>query len=75
MHPELFSSFVDIAGNMGPEAGTKAQTIARLFGGNAAAWAAFDPSTVIAKYGLYTGVSGWFDVSSSAPSRRHTASR
>jgi S-formylglutathione hydrolase FrmB len=71
MHPELFSSFVDIAGNMGPEAGTKAQTIARLFGGNAAAWAAFDPSTVIAKYGLYTGVSGWFDVSSSTPSRRH----
>jgi S-formylglutathione hydrolase FrmB len=71
MHPELFSSFVDIAGNMGPEAGTKAQTIARLFGGNAAAWAAFDPSTVIAKYGLYTGVSGWFDVSSSTSSSRH----
>jgi S-formylglutathione hydrolase FrmB len=71
MHPELFSTFVDIAGNMGPEAGTKAQTVARLFGGNAAAWAAFDPSTVIAKYGLYTGVSGWFDVSSSTPSRRH----
>ena len=36
MHPELFSSFVDIAGNMGPDAGTKAQTIARLFGGTAA---------------------------------------
>ena len=72
MHPELFSSFVDIAGNMGPEAGTKAQTIARLFGGNAAAWAAFDPSTVIAKHGLYPGVSGWFDVSSST--RRHVIS-
>jgi S-formylglutathione hydrolase FrmB len=71
MHPDMFSSFVDIGGNLGPEAGTKAQTIARLFGGNAAAWAAFDPSTVIARHGLYTGVSGWFDVSSSAPSRRH----
>jgi S-formylglutathione hydrolase FrmB len=71
MHPELFSSFVDIAGNMGPEAGTKAQTIARLFGGNADAWAAFDPATVIARHGQYTGVSGWFDVSSSnAPKRR-----
>jgi S-formylglutathione hydrolase FrmB len=71
MHPELFSSFVDIAGNMGPEAGTKAQTIARLFGGNADAWAAFDPATVIARHGRYTGVSGWFDVSSSNPPKRH----
>ena len=71
MHPELFSSFVDIAGNMGPEAGTKAQTIARLFGGNADAWAAFDPATVIARHARYTGVSGWFDVSSSNPPKRH----
>jgi S-formylglutathione hydrolase FrmB len=71
MHPELFSSFVDIAGNMGPEAGTKAQTIARLFGGNADAWAAFDPATIIARHGQYTGVSGWFDVSSSNPPKRH----
>jgi S-formylglutathione hydrolase FrmB len=71
MHPELFSSFIDIAGNLGPETGTKAQTIARLFGGNADAWAAFDPATVIAKHGGYTGVSGVFDVASSTPSRRH----
>jgi S-formylglutathione hydrolase FrmB len=71
MHPELFSSFVDISGNLGPETGTKAQTIARLFGGNADAWAAFDPATVIAKHGRYNGVSGWFDVSANTPSRRH----
>jgi S-formylglutathione hydrolase FrmB len=71
MHPELFSSFVDIAGNMGPDAGTKAQTIARLFGGNADAWAAFDPATVIARHGSYTGVSGWFDISSTNPPKRH----
>jgi S-formylglutathione hydrolase FrmB len=70
MHPELFSSFVDIAGNLGPETGTKAQTIARLFGGNATAWAAFDPASVITKHGRYNGISGWFDVSSSTPSKR-----
>lgn len=70
MHPELFSAFVDISGNLGPETGTKAQTIARLFGGDAGAWAAFDPATVIAKHGHYQGVSGWFDVSSSGPSKR-----
>jgi S-formylglutathione hydrolase FrmB len=71
MHPELFSSFVDISGNLGPEAGTKAQTITRLFGGNATAWAAFDPATVIAKHGRYRGVSGWFDVSSSNAPKHH----
>jgi S-formylglutathione hydrolase FrmB len=62
MHPELFSAFVDIAGDLGPNTGTKAQTIARLFGGNATAWAAFDPTTVIKRHGPYTGVSGWFGV-------------
>ena len=70
MHPELFSSFVDIAGDMGPTAGTKDQTIARLFGGNAAAWAAFDPRTVITAHGPYSGVSGWFVISTSPPTQR-----
>ena len=71
MHPELFSSFVDIAGNRGPDVGTKAQTVARLFGGNTDAWATFDPTTVITKHGPYEGVSGWFDISSSNPPKRH----
>ncbi len=71
MHPELFSSFVDIAGNRGPDVGTRAQTVARLFGGNTDAWAAFDPMTVITKHGPYEGVSGWFDISSSNPPKRH----
>lgn len=67
MHPEEFSAFVDIAGDLGPNAGTRAQTISRLFGGSAASWAAFDPSTVIATHGRYSpGVSGWFAVDSSA---------
>jgi S-formylglutathione hydrolase FrmB len=71
MHPELFSSFVDIAGDLGPDTGTKAQTVARLFGGNANAWAAFDPTTVITRHGRYTGVSGWFDISSGSTPTRH----
>ena len=62
MHPDMFSAFEDIAGDIGPNAGTKDQTIARLFGGNADAWAAFDPTTVITRHGPYTGVAGWFDV-------------
>ena len=62
MHPELFSAFVDILGDVSPNVGTKAQTIARLFGGNADAFAAFDPATVIIRHGPYHDVSGWFAV-------------
>lgn len=60
--PELFSAFVDIAGDLGPNSGTKAQTIRRLFGGDTDAWAAFDPSTVIARHGQYRAVSGLFEI-------------
>ena len=63
MHPEMFSVFEDIAGDLAPNAGSKAQTIDRLFGGNAAAYAAFDPTTVITRHGPYLGIDGWFDVS------------
>jgi S-formylglutathione hydrolase FrmB len=65
MHPDMFSAFVDIAGDLSPNSGTKAQTIARLFRGNADAWAAFDPTTVITRHGPYSGVAGWFAISGS----------
>nr|WP_081282527.1 alpha/beta hydrolase-fold protein [Mycobacterium asiaticum] len=67
MHPTLFSAFVDVAGDLYPNAGNKAETIARLFGGSAEAWASYDPSTVIARHGPYTGVAGWFAISSAGP--------
>jgi S-formylglutathione hydrolase FrmB len=62
MHPELFSAFVDIAGDFRPNIGTKEHTIAQLFGGNTAAWAEYDPLTVMTRHGRYTGLSGWFDI-------------
>ena len=67
MHPEMFSAFVDVAGDFFPNAGNKAQTIARLFGGNAEAWAAFDPTAVINRHGPYSDVAGWFAISSDGP--------
>jgi S-formylglutathione hydrolase FrmB len=67
MHPELFSAIVDVDGQAGPNAGTREQTIARLFGGDEAAWAAFDPRTVIAGHGRYTGLAAWFAVSTDTP--------
>jgi S-formylglutathione hydrolase FrmB len=51
MHPDLFTAFVDIEGDAGPDAGTTEQTITRLFGGSAAAWAALDPATSVARHG------------------------
>ncbi|WP_284236227.1 alpha/beta hydrolase [Mycobacterium antarcticum] len=68
MHPDMFSTFEDIAGDLAPNSGTKQQTIDRLFGGNAAAYAAFDPTTVITRHGPYTGLSGWFDINGSGSS-------
>jgi S-formylglutathione hydrolase FrmB len=69
MHPDLFSAFVDIAGDLAPTVGTRDQTIARLFHGDAAAFASFDPTTVITKHGPYHGMSGWFAISSSPPTQ------
>ncbi|KAA8884471.1 hypothetical protein F3087_33245 [Nocardia colli] len=72
MHPELIRTFVDIAGDIGPVSGTKDQTIARLFGGNADQWAAFDPMTVMSTHGQYPGTAGLFD-DLTPPQRRGNA--
>lgn len=66
MHPEKFSAFVDIAGDLGPNSGNRRQTLTRLFDGSTEALAKFDPTTVITTHGRYTGVSGWFAVNDSA---------
>lgn len=62
MHPEQFSAFADIAGDLSPNTGTTAQTVDRLFGGSLDAWARFDPVTVITRHGRYEGLSGSFTV-------------
>jgi len=60
MHPDQFGTFVDIAGDLAPNAGTPAQTLARLYGGDAAAQANFDPVTVLTRHGPYLDEHGWF---------------
>ncbi|MGH7290120.1 MAG: alpha/beta hydrolase, partial [Myxococcota bacterium] len=67
MHPDLFTTFEDIGGDRGPNSGTKQQTIDRLYGGDAASWDVFDPRTVMAKHGPYSGVAGYFDDSQEPP--------
>jgi S-formylglutathione hydrolase FrmB len=73
MHPDIFTAFEDIAGDAAPNTGTKAQTIVRLFGGNAAAYDAFDPSAVITKHAGYTHLAGRFDLNSLAPAAQTAA--
>ncbi|MCX4748732.1 esterase family protein [Kitasatospora sp. NBC_01287] len=60
-HPQVFTHFEDISGDLGPNAGDKQQTIDKLYGGNAAAWSAHDPLTVLGRHGKYRGTSGWFE--------------
>jgi S-formylglutathione hydrolase FrmB len=73
MHPDLIQTFVDIDGLLGPNAGSREQTVARLFGGDAAAFASFDPATVMTAHGPYTGVAGWFAVAGSGRPVYHAA--
>jgi S-formylglutathione hydrolase FrmB len=66
-YPELFSAFVDIDGDLYPNAGVREQTIARLFGGDAAAFESFNPSSIVKNHGPYTGVAGLFALLTEAP--------
>lgn len=72
-HPELFSAVVDLDGQLGPNAGPKNQTIARLFGGDAEAWAEFDPRSVVQARGLYRDNAAWIGVSGDVPTRHFSA--
>ena len=67
MHPDMFGAFVDIAGDVGPNTGTKDQTIDRLYGGDAAAWSEFDPTTVMTRHGQFTDLAGVFVVPDASP--------
>ena len=62
-YPDLFSAFIDIDGDLRPNAGTRQQTIDRLYGGDAAAFDDWDPAIVMTRHGFYSDVAGWFAVS------------
>jgi S-formylglutathione hydrolase FrmB len=63
MHSELFHTFADIGGDLGPNSGDKNQTVDRLYGGSLTAWQSFEPSLVMTRHGHYSGVAGMFIVS------------
>jgi S-formylglutathione hydrolase FrmB len=64
-HPDVYGSFVDIAGDQFPNVGTlgdaKAKAISSLFGGNAALFDAHDPLLLVQRP-EDKKVAGWFEV-------------
>jgi len=70
MHPDTFSAFEDIAGDLAPNTGTEPESVKRLFGGNAAMYASYDPTNVITRHGPYRGITGWFDVNGTSGTAR-----
>ncbi|QZH66831.1 alpha/beta hydrolase [Mycolicibacterium farcinogenes] len=73
-NPEMFSAIVWLDGTLGPNAGTMDQTVARLFGGDRAAWEAFDPKTIITRHGPYDGMAAWLGVAETTPTVHRDAS-
>jgi S-formylglutathione hydrolase FrmB len=67
MHPDLFSAFVDIGGDIRPNVGSDEDTTERLFGGDEKAQDEFDPRSAMQRHGPYTGVAGLFVAISESP--------
>ncbi|HEY5150399.1 MAG TPA: hypothetical protein VIJ23_11355 [Mycobacterium sp.] len=64
---------VDLDAQLGLNAGKKQQTIARLFGGDADAWAAFDPKTIVEAHRYYYDLAAWVGLSDQIPTRHWPA--
>ena len=73
MHPDEIGTFDDISGDRAPNVGSKPQTVARLFGGDVAAYDAFDPAVVLARHGRYADLAGRFDIGATGPAAQRAA--
>jgi S-formylglutathione hydrolase FrmB len=58
-HPDVYGTFIDIAGDWAPNLGSKNQTLHRLYGGNRNAMAAHDPTNLLAAK-PDRHLAGWF---------------
>ena len=55
-HPEIFGSIMDVSGELEPKAGSPAQTIARGFGGDSAAYDRAKPLQILTRESPYRDV-------------------
>jgi enterochelin esterase-like enzyme len=59
-HPELFGSIMDVSGELEPKVGSPAVTIQKGFAGNAAAYDAAKPLSIVAAHAPFANVVGVF---------------
>ena len=60
--PDLFGSFVDVSGELGPSLGTQQATIDGGFDGSRVAYAAAQPQEIMAAHGRYADTAAYFAV-------------
>ncbi|WP_423917446.1 alpha/beta hydrolase [Frigoribacterium sp. 2-23] len=60
--PDLFGSFIDVSGELGPSLGSRATTIAKGFKGDEAAYEAAQPQALLAAHTPYAATTGFFAV-------------
>ena len=60
--PDLFSTFIDVSGELGPSIGDEKTTIDQGFAGNRAAYEAAQPQAIMAKHGPYADTAAFFAV-------------
>lgn len=69
-HPDLFDTWADFAGLLGPRLGEDnagvPDTIATLFGGSPALFAEHDPATLLNRH-RYPGAGAWFETGDADP--------
>jgi enterochelin esterase-like enzyme len=58
-HPELFGTFVDVAGDAAPNYGGPAETLRYLYDGDQLAARSFEPEVILATH-RYRHLQGWF---------------
>ena len=73
-HPDLFHTFADFSGDLGPTLGTPASTISELFGGSRSVWQEHDPLTILSRR-RFPQLSGWFEAGTGDPESLAAARR
>jgi S-formylglutathione hydrolase FrmB len=58
-HPDVYGTFLDLAGDRAPNLGSPQDTLKHLYGGSQAAMAAHDPANLLRPH-AYRNIAGWF---------------
>jgi pimeloyl-ACP methyl ester carboxylesterase len=69
-HPDRFRSFVDLAGDRGPNVGGHRHTVKALFGGSESRWTGHDPTSMLTSTS-FPQIAGWFAAGADDTRSRH----